>query len=60
MISVPQAFDVAWRHYQSGQLQQAEQLCRQIVLVDSSHVASLHLLGLIAARTGRPIWHSTT
>jgi protein O-GlcNAc transferase len=53
MISVPQAFDLAWKHYQAGRMQQAEQLCRQIVQADASHVDALHLLGLIAARTGR-------
>ena len=53
MISVPQAFDMAWKHYQAGRLQQAEQLCRQIVQADASHVDALYLLGLIAARTGR-------
>ena len=48
-----QAFDMAWKHYQAGRLQQAEQLCRQVVQADASHVDALHLLGLIAARTGR-------
>ena len=47
------AFDAAWRHYQAGQLPQAEQLCRQIVQADAGHVEAWHLLGLIAARTGR-------
>ena len=52
-FSAAQAFDMAWKHYQAGRLQQAEQLCRQIVQADASHVDALHLLGLIAARTGR-------
>ena len=52
-FSPPQAFDAAWKHYQAGQLQQAEPLCRQIVQADASHAGALHLLGLIAARTGR-------
>ena len=47
------AFDTAWRHYQAGQLPQAEELCRQIVQADADHVEARHLLGLIAALTGR-------
>ncbi len=53
MISVPQAFDMAWKDYQAGRLQEAEQLCQQIVQADASYVEASHLLGLIAARTGR-------
>jgi protein O-GlcNAc transferase len=53
MISVPQAFDMARKCYRAGQLQEAERLCRQIVQADAGHVDALHLLGLIAARTGR-------
>ncbi len=53
MISVPQAFEMAWKHYQAGRMQQAEQLCRQIVQADGNHVDARYLLGLIAARTGR-------
>ena len=34
MISVPQALDMAWKHYQAGQLQEAEQLYLQILQVD--------------------------
>jgi protein O-GlcNAc transferase len=47
------AFDTAWRHYQAGHFQQAEQLCRQIVQADATHAGAWHLLGLIAALTGR-------
>ena len=54
MISVPEAFALARTHYQAGRLQQAGQLCDQIVRVDASHVEAFHLLGLIFARTGRP------
>ncbi len=48
-----QAFDIAWSHYQAGRWPQAEQVCKQIVQADAGHVDALHLLGLIAARTGR-------
>jgi protein O-GlcNAc transferase len=51
--SSPQAVEMAWKHYQAGHLQQAEQICRQIVQADGSEAEVLYLLGLIAARTGR-------
>src|SRR5208337_782183 len=53
MISVPQALDMAWKHYQAGQWQQAEQLYLQILQVDPNEVDALHLLGVIAGQTGR-------
>jgi protein O-GlcNAc transferase len=53
MIPVPHAIDLARRYYQAGQLQQAEQLCREILQADAGHAGALHLAGLIAARTGR-------
>ena len=49
----PQPVNLAWKRYQAGDLQQAEQICRQIVQADGSQFDALHLLGLIAARTGR-------
>ncbi len=52
-FSAAQAVDMAWKHYQAGHLQKAAQLCGQVVKADSRHVGALHLLGLIAARTGR-------
>ena len=36
MISAREAFDTAWKHYQAGQLPQAEQLCRRIIQADAS------------------------
>jgi protein O-GlcNAc transferase len=53
MSSVPAAYDLAWRHFQAGRWQPAEQLCQGIVQVDPTHVDALHLLGVIAAQTGR-------
>jgi protein O-GlcNAc transferase len=52
-FSATQAVDMAWKHYHAGHMQQAAQLCGQVVKADSRHVGALHLLGLIAARTGR-------
>jgi len=48
MTAVAQAFDMAIRHYQSGKLHQAEQICRQVLRSEPWHVNALRLLGLIA------------
>jgi tetratricopeptide (TPR) repeat protein len=53
MLSIQQALDMAWKHYQAGQWQQAEQLYQQILQMDPNQVDALHLLGLIAGQTGR-------
>jgi tetratricopeptide (TPR) repeat protein len=53
MISVSQALDLAWTHYQADRLDQAEQLYRQILEVDANQADALHLLGVIAGRKGQ-------
>jgi len=52
-ITVQQAFDLALKHHQSGQLQQAEQLYRQILAQQPQHADALHLLGVITHQMGR-------
>jgi protein O-GlcNAc transferase len=52
-VSIVQAFKTAWKHYETGDLSRAEGLCRQVVQTDLGHAGARHLLGLIAARTGR-------
>jgi predicted O-linked N-acetylglucosamine transferase (SPINDLY family) len=47
------SFEAAWKHYEAGQLPQAEQLCGRILGSEPGHAGAWHLLGLIAARTGR-------
>jgi Tfp pilus assembly protein PilF len=54
MNAFSQTFDLALRHHQAGNLQQAEELYRQILAADSNHVDALHLLGVIAGQSGRP------
>jgi len=53
MPTIPESFALAAQHYLSQRLQAAEQICRQILAADANHADTLHLLGLIAARTGR-------
>jgi Flp pilus assembly protein TadD len=53
MRSVSEMFQLAWQYYQGGNLQQAELLYTQILLVDPQHVDALHLLGVIARLSGR-------
>ena len=53
MPSVPQALYLAWEHVQGGRWQQAEQLCLQVLEVDPDEIDALHLLAVIAGRTGR-------
>ena len=44
----------AVRCMQAGQLDEAERLCRSILATSPKDVPSLHLLGFIAFRSGRP------
>jgi protein O-GlcNAc transferase len=51
--TIPQALELAVKHHQAGQLQQAEQLYRQILQGDPQQVDALRLLGVIAHQVGR-------
>ena len=53
MATVAQNFDLAYRHHQAGNLQQAEELYRQILSADPKHVDAWHFFGLIALKAGR-------
>jgi len=52
-MTIPQAFELALRHHQAGQLQQAEHIYRQILAQQPKHADALHFLGLIAHQAGR-------
>jgi protein O-GlcNAc transferase len=53
MASIQQAIAKALEIFRAGDLQRAEQLCRQILQADANQVDALHLLGIIARQTGR-------
>ena len=50
-MTVADALASAVQHYRSGQLGEAEALCRQIIAAQPQHADALHLLGLIAHQT---------
>src|ERR1700682_6054026 len=50
--TINELFASAVRFHQSGQLQQAEALYRQVLEVHPSHADALHLLGILAHQTG--------
>jgi predicted O-linked N-acetylglucosamine transferase (SPINDLY family) len=53
MNTVAQSLDLAVRCHQAGNLQQAEQIYRQILQVEPGNINALHLLGLIAMHFGK-------
>ena len=52
-MSTQAAFDTAFREHQSGNLQQAETLYRQVLAEHPNHPDALHLLGVIAYQSGQ-------
>jgi Flp pilus assembly protein TadD len=53
-MTIPQAFEVAFQHHQSGRLAEAEAFYRQILAAEPGHIDALHMLGLLAGQVGRP------
>lgn len=52
-IQVDAILDSAYFHFHHGQLQQAEQLCQQILHLSSKNFEAMQLLGLLAQRAGQ-------
>jgi tetratricopeptide (TPR) repeat protein len=53
MASNDELLTHAVEHHQSGRLQQAESLCREVLKAQPSHVDALHLLGVLEHQAGR-------
>lgn len=52
-LTLAQAFEIALRHHNAGELQQAEIIYRQILDVQPDNPDALHLLGLVAHQVGQ-------
>ncbi len=55
MPTIAEALAIGFQHHQAGQLPQAEQIYRQILAQQPSYPNALHLLGMLALQTGRPL-----
>jgi predicted O-linked N-acetylglucosamine transferase (SPINDLY family) len=51
--TIPQAVELALRHYRAGQLHEAEIVCRQILQAEPRQPEALRYLGLIAQAVGQ-------
>lgn len=54
-LTIEQAIQLASQYHVSNQLEQAEQVLRQILRVHPKHAHSLHLLGVITYQAGKAI-----
>jgi protein O-GlcNAc transferase len=52
-LTIAEALKLAFGHHQSGRLQDAEQIYRQILQQEPNNVDALHHLGLVAHQVGR-------
>jgi predicted O-linked N-acetylglucosamine transferase (SPINDLY family) len=52
-MSLQDAFDLAVRHHEAGELEAADSLYRQILAHQPTHADSLHLLGVLVGQQGR-------
>jgi tetratricopeptide (TPR) repeat protein len=46
-------YDAALHHFQAGRMYESEESCRQALILAPRHADSLHLIGLIRARTNQ-------
>lgn len=51
-LGIPEALALAYRHWNAGQADQAEQLCQRVLAAWPGHADALHLLGLMAHAYG--------
>ena len=52
MATLREALAIALQHHQTGRLDAAEQIYRQILVVEPNHSDAIHLLGVLAAQAG--------
>jgi len=53
VINTAEIIQIAGRHYQAGRIEQARDLCRQVLQVNSHHAVALNLSGVIAHQQGK-------
>jgi tetratricopeptide (TPR) repeat protein len=53
MATIGELFGLAVQNYQSGNAQQAETLCRQVLQGDPAHDGAHHMLGVLELQAGR-------
>ena len=53
MATISEALAIAIQHHQSGRLEAAEQIYRQILATEPNHADAIHLLGVIAHQLGK-------
>src|SRR5438445_3591573 len=62
MTPIPKALSTGWKHWRSGQLEQAEQIARQILNAERGNAAAMDLLGSVCQGRGRFVeaatWHA--
>ena len=51
-LSLDQALRLALQDFQKGNMLQAEQLCQQVLQMDTDNAAANHLMGVIISRQG--------
>jgi tetratricopeptide (TPR) repeat protein len=54
MATVAEALNIALKHHQAGNLQQAEAIYRQVLAVEPANAQALHFLGVAALQRGQP------
>jgi predicted O-linked N-acetylglucosamine transferase (SPINDLY family) len=53
LMTIQQKMDLALEHYSSGRLVDTEGMCREILGIQPQNAEALHLLGVLAHRTGQ-------